>query len=479
MHRGRGQVAESKSIKVSDIAIDLFNPRTIPQPDESTALDTMVSINPAKFWGLMESIVDDGYHPTENIILLKDKKNKLSVKEGNRRIAILKILLGKLQYQDIPSDITEKISANINAAWKKQNTEVPCMVYDESEADAADRIVSRIHAKGEPAGRDGWTAVAKFRYDRDKKNVSAPALDLLEAYLKHGKNLSPQQAERWSGDYPITVLHEALPKISRALNQTTADIVKAYPKKNKRLLDTILLDMGVSNIGFKEVRDKNDFFGEKYGLFLPGTKPVQPPSPPAPPVGGNAGSGQAGSGGQSGTSGQPGNGGQSTPPPPPKKPKAVSANDPASVSRKLKAFKPKGNNREKLVTLLDELKTLDIANYPHAFCFLLRSLFEISAKIYCKENKKTANIQIVQKDGKDKTLVNLLREITNYITQNGKDQTKTKELHGALTELAKKDGLLSVTSMNQLVHNPNFSVSPSDICLLFHNVFPLLEEMSI
>lgn len=463
-------MAETKSVKVTDIAIDLLNPRTIPQPDEPSALDTMISINPTKFWGLMESIIDDGYHPTENIILLKQKKNKLSVKEGNRRIAILKILLGKLQYQDIPSDLTEKISTKINSGWKKENSEVPCMIYDQSEEESADRIVSRIHAKGEPAGRDGWTAVAKFRYDRDKKGVSAPALDLLEAYLKSGKNRSPQQAERWSGDYPITVLHEALPKIGRALNQATVDFVKAYPKKNKRLLDTILLDIGISNIGFKEVRDKTNFFGEKYGLFLPGTKPVQPsPVPSAPTGGGNTSGVQAGTGGQVTPQVPPGS---------PRKPKAVSANDPLSVSRKLKAFKPKGGNREKLVTLLDELKTLDITSYPHAFCFLLRSLFEISAKVYCKENKKTANIQVTQKDGKDKILVNILRDITNYITQNGANKEKTKELHGALTELAKKDGLLSVTSMNQLVHNPNFSVSPSDICLLFHNVFPLLEEMN-
>lgn len=159
-------MAESKSVKVVDISLDLANPRTVPQPDEPTALETMISINPTKFWGLMESIIDDGYHPTENIILLRSKGGKLSVREGNRRVAILKILLGTLQYQDIPSDLAEKIAATINASWKKENAEVPCMIYEESEEYVADRIVSRIHAKGEPAGRDGWTAVAKFRYDQ-------------------------------------------------------------------------------------------------------------------------------------------------------------------------------------------------------------------------------------------------------------------------------------------------------------------------
>lgn len=45
-------------------------------------------------------------------------------------------------------------------------------------------------------------------------------------------------------------------------------------------------------------------------------------------------------------------------------------------------------------------------------------------------------------------------------------------------ELAKPTGLLSVTSMNQLVHNPAFSVTASDISSLFNNIFPLLEALN-
>jgi hypothetical protein len=47
-----------------------------------------------------------------------------------------------------------------------------------------------------------------------------------------------------------------------------------------------------------------------------------------------------------------------------------------------------------------------------------------------------------------------------------------------MTELAKTDGLLSVTSLNQLVHNPTFSVNPGDISVMFFNIFPLLSEMN-
>jgi hypothetical protein len=74
--------------------------------------------------------------------------------------------------------------------------------------------------------------------------------------------------------------------------------------------------------------------------------------------------------------------------------------------------------------------------------------------------------------------VDLLRDITKHLTNNNADKEKVKLLHGAMTELGRSEGLLSVTSLNQLIHNPRFSVAPFDIAVLFGNVFPLLEAMS-
>ena len=112
-----------------------------------------------------------------------------------------------------------------------------------------------------------------------------------------------------------------------------------------------------------------------------------------------------------------------------------------------------------------------------AFCFLLRSAFEISAKEYCKDN----NISIEKtKKGivQNKTLAELLREIVNHLTENGKNKGLEKEFHGALTEITKSEGILSVTSMNQLVHGTTFSIPSNDICIIFGNIFPLLEAMN-
>jgi hypothetical protein len=102
-------------------------------------------------------------------------------------------------------------------------------------------------------------------------------------------------------------------------------------------------------------------------------------------------------------------------------------------------------------------------------------MFEISAKAYFKDHR----LLLRKPDGKEKTLTELLKETVKHLTA-GKPNTDPlrRTLHGAMTELAKPTGLLSVTSMNQLIHNSNFIVDETHICTVFANIFPLLEEMN-
>jgi len=105
-------------------------------------------------------------------------------------------------------------------------------------------------------------------------------------------------------------------------------------------------------------------------------------------------------------------------------------------------------------------------------------MFELSAKCYCDDNKATGGPSAQKADGSDRNLVDVLRDITQHITKNGTDKALVKELHGAMAELAKSEGFLSVTSMNQLVHNKKFTVDETHISTLFNNIFPLLEAMN-
>lgn len=460
---------ETIATSVQKLQLDLANFRTVPQKNEEQAIQAMISISPDRFWALTESLLDDGFLPTENIIVLKSKTKggSLTVKEGNRRVAALKLIHGVVPIDNlnVPDEIQERIAAN-SAKWKRDNKNVPCTIYPPEDAELVDKIVTLTHGKGEKASREHWNAVARARHNRDHNGQNEIALDLLEQYLAKASNHSKQQAERWGGDFPLTVLEEAIKKIAGRFGAANApDLVKRYPKISHRTaLDDIIKAIGSDLIGFKHIRGADDF------LIPFGVPPIAPAN-----AGPTAGSGATGNGSTSGGNSNTGGGkGSAT-----SKPKASAINDPKTVMNALKKFTPRGNGREKVVSLLDELKNLKLEKNPLAFCFLLRSMFEISAKAYCADHSSTGGPTLKKSSGEDKSLVVILKDISNHLTGNQSDREKTKLLHGALTELARPEGILSVTSMNQLVHNPNFSVTPGDIASLFGKTFPLLTEMNL
>jgi hypothetical protein len=447
-------------ISVQDLALDLGNFRTVRQKSEEKALEAIVATSPDRFWALTESLIADGYLPTESIIVLAGPKPKsaLSVKEGNRRVASLKLIHGLIDSKqiNIPGSIEASISS-LPPEWVQANMQVPCVVYSQSDTDTVDRIVSLAHGKGEKAGKDQWNAVARARHNRDAQQSSEPALDLLEEYLASGKNLTQLQKSRWSGDYPLTVLEEAIKRIAGRLSfRSSRELADAYPAVPKRdSLEDIMKAIGLKQIDFAKIRDKNGDFAADYGI---------------PPVDKK----DSGGGGRSGAKKKTGKNQQKKG----AKPKAASLTDSKSVKAKLRSFSPVGKGREKVTTLRDEARELYLNKTPLAFCFVLRCMFEISAKAYCDDHAKVGGPTIVKSNGQDRQLVDVLQDITDHLTQNGKDKKMVKDLHGAMSELKRRNGLLSVTSMNQLMHNPRFSIIPSDICVLFHNIFPLLEAMN-
>ena len=93
-----------QNLSVDSLSLDLTNYRTIPQKDENDAINALITIDPDWFWALMDSLLEDGYNPTENIIVLHSD-GKYVVREGNRRIAVLKIIFGYVKDIDIDDSV--------------------------------------------------------------------------------------------------------------------------------------------------------------------------------------------------------------------------------------------------------------------------------------------------------------------------------------------------------------------------------------
>jgi hypothetical protein len=105
-------------------------------------------------------------------------------------------------------------------------------------------------------------------------------------------------------------------------------------------------------------------------------------------------------------------------------------------------------------------------------------MFEISAKAYCADHAGSGGPSATEPNGYDRNLVDVLKDVAEHLIKTSSDKGIQKRLHGAKTELAKSEGILSVTSLNQLIHSPTFSASPSDISTVFNNVFPFLLAMN-
>lgn len=474
----------TKAVEVQDLSLDLANYRTVRQPSEEAALEAMIDTRPDHFWALTDSLLRDGYLPTETVIVLKGQGRKAAqiVKEGNRRVAALKLIHGLLPRESlaIPANILDAID-HLSPQWMSDNKSIPCAVYEPSEAAKVDRIVALTHGKGEKAGRDQWNAVARARHNRDVNNASEPALDLLERYLQQGKNVTARERARWAGDYPLTVLEDAAKRLAPRLGKrNSVELAASYPALAERdALEAIIHDIGRQDLGFEAIRSKEVDFAEIYGLPAvssatgagSGSGTSSGSSGTGSGSGGSAG-GAAGGGNTTGASGKTARGRKSPP-----KPKAVSTTDPKAVRQLLKEFTPRGKKREKVEELRIEATLLDLTKTPLAFCFVLRSMFEISAKAYCADHA-ASGLTVTKSGGQDRALVDVLRDITAHLTKNNTDKEMVKALHGAMVDLAKSNGILSVTSMNQLVHNARFSVAPGDVAIMFGNIFPLLEAMN-
>ncbi|EOF9239279.1 hypothetical protein MA314_004987 [Klebsiella pneumoniae] len=491
-------MATTQQLKVKELVLDLKNYRTVAQDNEIDAIKAMITISPDYFWGLMNSLLDDGYLPTENIIILRENNVDL-VKEGNRRIASLKIIHGYIDKSnfDLPSEIETRIN-ELPDTWRVQNEMVPCTIYDKNEADLVDKIVTLTHGKGQKAGRDDWETVARARHNQQVNSAPEYGLALLEKYLEHGQNHSTEQKLRWSGKYNLSVLNEALPKIYERVDCTSVmDLALNYPNiKYKKELESVIYAIGLEELKFPDIRTSSDFL-IRYGFPPLNTKKNTTninsnntsSSTPNAPTGTNNSSSNTSSQNSSGSSGTNGTAANSSTPnsntsaanngSSSAKKSATSTNDIKTVRKLLRSLKLFGPNRSKLLDIKKEMVKLKPEEHPIAFIFLLRCMIEISAKAYCDDiSSSQGSPKYVKADGSDRNLADVLRDIVSYLTQNKTDKQMVKLLHGPLTEITRQDGLLSITSMNQLVHNPNFVIRSNDIPGLFVCIFPLIEKMN-
>jgi hypothetical protein len=467
---------ERTAKKAADLSLDLENFRMIPQANEVASLKGMIDVGPKEFWGLMESILSEGYTGEGNLIVLRDDDDpeKLVVKEGNRRLAVIKVARGLIALHEdaeVPSAVRRAL-ARIPAEERADRKDIPVLIYPSEQADVVDRIVSRKHGKGGHAGRADWNSVPRARHNRTQGQKEY-GLDLLEKYIDRGKNLTDQEKASWQGHYPLTVLNEALPRIVAFLGESVnvKDLVATYPRSSYRIaLESIMAAIGRHALtvpGMRNPPDESVWSPVFYGFVAPGG----PGQPTGSEPGQEASSSAAGASSEPESTGASGSSGGSHDS---AKPDAFETY--ADLQNWFKNLRVVGDHREKVAILAKEAARINVDKAPHAVAFVVRSMFELSAKAYCKEHHGQKGVPSYgEKEGKlDTALLAIIAHIRNL-------EDNQSLLYGAERELIHDDQhphFLSMKSMHQLIHNPHFIIDGGRFRQSFKNLKYLMEALN-
>lgn len=170
---------QRQSIRLSNLQLDLLNPRYEEQKSQNEAINTIAREQKEKLIVLLKDIIENGLNPSDIPIVMSDslKDNSYIVLEGNRRIAALKLF----QKPEILSDTTMELKyRKLHDKHKdKVIKTIECLVVDTREE--ASLWIERKH-EGEMngAGTVRWDNVQKSRFLANKTGRNNKVLQLID-----------------------------------------------------------------------------------------------------------------------------------------------------------------------------------------------------------------------------------------------------------------------------------------------------------
>lgn len=162
--------------------------------------------DPSWFEGLLLSMAEKGYNSLEYIGVLK-AGGKFTVLEGNRRVAVLKILHGYTDYKKLGIKMSSnavRAICGIDEKWKQGNKKIPCKVYAENEIEDLRLIVRQIHGLEDPSRRKPWDSISKAREKRSRHPEEEQELDILEYLIENDSKITEDERSQWMSSFKFT-----------------------------------------------------------------------------------------------------------------------------------------------------------------------------------------------------------------------------------------------------------------------------------
>lgn len=456
------------NIKLSNLYLDLHNPRYEEQRSQNEALNTIAEEQKEKLLVLLRDIIARGLNLSDIPIVMPDKEkvNGYIVLEGNRRIAALKLFKK-------PSILTSNSLRQKYAKLHEKHKDfalksIECLVVDTREE--ANIWIERKH-EGEMngAGTVKWNSEqsARFRASKTGKDTRAVQLiDFMKAATEGDAEFTEQLRKVKATNLERLI---STPEVCSDLGllynhgeftskYECEEVLKGLKAIVKRLSQD---DFNVSQIYHKD--DRLSFMGSIPPEELPDTSRRATDTWLLKDY-----SSQRGVQGKSGVKEDDTATG------------AVDDNTAGTDNDQRPTrrwhFVPDGLKlaipNERSNRILSELKQLSHVAMPNACAVMMRVFLELSVDCYLEEFHLLKNGAVsASKDPRD--LKQKTNEVINQMIQQKiyLDQAKAK---GIRTEINNDKSVFSIDTLNAYVHNLTFNPIPETLMLSWDNIEPFI-----
>tara|TARA_R110000787_G_scaffold153979_1_gene267849 strand:- start:1538 stop:2842 length:1305 start_codon:yes stop_codon:yes gene_type:complete len=422
---------------LGDLLLDPKNPR---HPEISSQPDLIKHFSrDDRTYALAGDILANGLNPLERLMVYKDGKDYY-VLEGNRRTAAVKLLHNpNLAASNALITKFKNLKKHSKAKVPK---DVECIV-------SPDRLSANLWLSRKHSGTLGgigvvpWGALQRERFDvANGKTGQYPfamaVLDWLKVTL--------------SDDFPISVLSRFVqnPKIRSGLGISIKDgdfVIEKEEKEVRRVLDVIVKQIDDKKIGTATIETSDDQIKilqstiEELGAKISGIDDVKLD------LDQNKGGQKKGEKNSSG--------GSKTKY---KKPRTTIAP---------RNFKPVPTHA-KTLRVLNELKSVNVNNYPIAAAGAFRTFIEISGIVYRQK-------KIGKKADKNTKLDAILGDINKYMNDNSLlsagELKRLNQFKSSINNPMSKDAL------NASLHNPSYSVDAESLRVAWDDMTPFISKI--
>jgi len=439
----------NSKIGLAKLELDLKNPRFMETRNQKEAIAMMLDKRGNEIYNIAKDILDHGQNPTDLIAVFKRDDGTFVVKDGNRRVTAMKLMMDP-KLIDKSDTSNRKRYSELNRRIDRSNYKyVSCIVFDDE--DEVDQWVERSHSGAQDGiGHVKWDPIQKMRFAA-RKGGPNPTLKIYD-YVIYSKNMEVDD-----DTFPITTLQRLIdnPFFREQVGLSIVDkqiVIQGDPNRFLDEMELVIKDFEknsrykvadvISNEKVKEYVQEQ----RKKGRFKDVDGKIQTPMPEPILI---------------------------EPPlivPGAKKTKCKTRQTTSSRTFLIPKDVKIEIKSERINDTFEEMKCLYIDRFRNTSAVMLRILLEMSVDYYIAENKDK-DVGNGRKLGFYAEAGNPLASKISMILEYGKNSKTIDESVRKNMEVTMKKSVVKIdVELNQFVHNFHHNPTAENVKLLWNSL---------